>query len=263
VIPEGVTEIGERAFNQCKSLENVVIPSSVTYIKEGAFYGCENLKSVTLSEGIAKIGDSSFRFCPSLESIVIPGSVTNIGYCAFAECRNLETVTMSEGTAEIRGEGLRYLFKSFRQEQVDYMFQPEDRIPLTCIFCGPEAEGVVTAFLHASGRKLQFIKDPHKVRFVINCTISSTEVGSYVGSRGWGGAAKRWTRHISVYDIKAQQEIGSFMVTVNPSPVISRRFETINGHTLVTENGDDNDLIDTLNKAVRASGLVEKMLSAQ
>lgn len=47
VLPQGVTEIGEAAFKDCKNLESVTIPG-VTTIGEGAFYGCENLTSVLL-----------------------------------------------------------------------------------------------------------------------------------------------------------------------------------------------------------------------
>ena len=39
VIPDGVTEIGVRAFSKCvERLESVVIPKSVTKIDSSAFY---------------------------------------------------------------------------------------------------------------------------------------------------------------------------------------------------------------------------------
>ena len=41
-IPEGVTEIGEQAFDGCKSLKSVMIPASVTVIGENAFFNCSN-----------------------------------------------------------------------------------------------------------------------------------------------------------------------------------------------------------------------------
>lgn len=41
-----MTEIGNGAFYDCKSLESVVIPGSVTTIGEYAFEGCDNLKEI-------------------------------------------------------------------------------------------------------------------------------------------------------------------------------------------------------------------------
>lgn len=46
VIEEGVTSIGNYAFNACSGLTSVTIPNSVTSIGSSAFYGCTNLKTV-------------------------------------------------------------------------------------------------------------------------------------------------------------------------------------------------------------------------
>lgn len=42
IIPDGTTEIGSRAFEDCKDLEVVVIPHSVIVIRDIAFAGCSN-----------------------------------------------------------------------------------------------------------------------------------------------------------------------------------------------------------------------------
>ena len=46
VIPDSVTNIGEYAFRDCKSLTSVTIGNSVTSIGESAFNGCNKLKEV-------------------------------------------------------------------------------------------------------------------------------------------------------------------------------------------------------------------------
>ena len=48
VIPEGVTEIGARAFSDCEGLEEIVLPKSLKKIGEGCFAGCISLKKVTV-----------------------------------------------------------------------------------------------------------------------------------------------------------------------------------------------------------------------
>jgi hypothetical protein len=46
-IPQGVTSIGDYAFEYCQSLTSVTIPDSVTSIGDSAFFYCESLTSVT------------------------------------------------------------------------------------------------------------------------------------------------------------------------------------------------------------------------
>lgn len=66
VIPEGVTEIGNCAFYDCKSLASVSIPASVTEIGPEAFLGCESLKSVSIPRSVTKIGSFAFSGCDNL-----------------------------------------------------------------------------------------------------------------------------------------------------------------------------------------------------
>ena len=47
-IPNGITEIGEKAFGWCKCLSSIIIPSSVERIGEKAFENCNNLSVINL-----------------------------------------------------------------------------------------------------------------------------------------------------------------------------------------------------------------------
>ena len=100
-IPDSVTSIGDYAFLQCKSLTNVTIGRGVTSIGEAAFSSCLLLTSVTIPDSVTSIGDSAFNYCFRLTSITIPNSVMSIGDKAFAECQRLKHITISDGVKKI------------------------------------------------------------------------------------------------------------------------------------------------------------------
>ena len=101
VIPDGVTTIGEAAFEWCNWLESVEIPESVTVVGDSAFFWCMSLESVEIPESVTVIGDSAFSRCESLTSIEIPRGVTTIGDSAFSTCTSLMSVEIPEGVTAI------------------------------------------------------------------------------------------------------------------------------------------------------------------
>ena len=82
VIPDGVTSIGDFAFQNCESLTAVKIADSVTSIGNFAFWGCSALASVYIPDGLTSIGDGAFQTCDALAAIDIPESVMHIGRAA-------------------------------------------------------------------------------------------------------------------------------------------------------------------------------------
>ena len=101
VLHEGVKTIGLRAFAGCSSLPRIIIPSSVTAIVQEAFCDCSTLVEVVLNNGLQRIGEGAFARCISLTRIDIPPSVTEIDIEAFLGCTNLVTVVLHEGLKRI------------------------------------------------------------------------------------------------------------------------------------------------------------------
>jgi len=66
VIPDGVSRIGESAFQDCRGLLNVVLPESVTSIGTRAFSGCSSLKQVNIPSRVTSIGWDVFLGCSNL-----------------------------------------------------------------------------------------------------------------------------------------------------------------------------------------------------
>lgn len=104
-IEDGVTTIGNYAFNACNATE-ISMPASVTTIGRGAFrfahikrfempatmtevpdglfYG-SLIEEVVLPEGLTTISPQAFQQCTSLKQIYLPKTLNSIGFDAFAE----------------------------------------------------------------------------------------------------------------------------------------------------------------------------------
>jgi hypothetical protein len=136
-IPNGVTNIGDGAFQYCTRLVRITIPSSVTDIGDNAFIGCSSLSAITVDalnstytgvagvlfneaqttliqyppasaatsytipNSVTNIGDRAFQYSTSLISVTIPSSVSSIGNYAFSGCSSLTSVTIPASVRSI------------------------------------------------------------------------------------------------------------------------------------------------------------------
>ena len=100
-VPNGVTNIGDLAFFDCRSLTNITIPDSVTSIGNSAFQYCSSLKNIEMPKYMDNIGNYAFCMCSNLTSIVIPNGVTGIEERTFYECSNLTNVDIPDSVTNI------------------------------------------------------------------------------------------------------------------------------------------------------------------
>ncbi len=141
VIPNGVTEIKEYAFNGCTGITSITIPNSVTSIGGDAFNGCTGITSITIPNGVTSIGVSAFNGCTGITAVhisdlaawckidfrdsysnplyyahnlylngelvtdlVIPNGVTEIKEYAFNGCTGITSITIPNSVTSIGGD---------------------------------------------------------------------------------------------------------------------------------------------------------------
>lgn len=118
-IPEGITTIGDFAFDQCSALESVTLPSTLKEIGKMAFCDCKALKTINLPVSVKTIGPSAFSKsgltkmnlpngletieenafwgCEFLSEVTFPASIQTIEKSAFYKCIALTEVTLPNG----------------------------------------------------------------------------------------------------------------------------------------------------------------------
>lgn len=131
IIPNTVTSIGDCAFFDCSSLQQITIPDSIIQIGDAAFNNCSKLilisesprfsvqngllidtqynkiisytnkyNNLIIPNSVTSIGDFAFEHCSSLQQITIPDSVTSIGDWVFSECESLKQIIIPKNSVE-------------------------------------------------------------------------------------------------------------------------------------------------------------------
>ena len=93
-IPDGISVIGEAAFQGMNNIESVYLPDGLETISAGAFSGCKNLQTINIPDGVETIDRDVFNGCISLKTVKLPDSVKNMEAGAFAGCTSLEYVNI-------------------------------------------------------------------------------------------------------------------------------------------------------------------------
>ena len=94
-IPEGVTTIRSRAFNE-SPVVTLNLPASLTTLEQSAFIYSE-LKELAIPDGVETIPDRCFMGCGHLTKITFGASVKSIGVNAALTCGSLATLVFTTG----------------------------------------------------------------------------------------------------------------------------------------------------------------------
>lgn len=95
-----VTAVGDRAFADCRQLEDVTLPEGLVSVGEGAFSGCAALRSVSLPRSLETLGKDAFSGCAALTQIDFAGTETAFRKLAAGSGIDLARVTVTYGTPE-------------------------------------------------------------------------------------------------------------------------------------------------------------------
>ncbi|HBN56805.1 MAG TPA: hypothetical protein DD414_08515 [Lachnospiraceae bacterium] len=100
-VAEGITAIGDGAFQDGNLLTEITFPSTVKVIGKSAFSGCKWLGEVYGAENVERIDVQAFSGCGQLRHIELSGACQKIGARAFENCTFLEEILLPEGLEEI------------------------------------------------------------------------------------------------------------------------------------------------------------------
>ena len=110
-------------YDHIENIREVIISDGVTGIGNSAFQGALNLTEITWGESLETIGERAFSGCESLETVVLPDAVTTIGDHAFAYCKNMTDITFAKEVATI---GQYAFYQDANLKDVHYYGEPEN-----------------------------------------------------------------------------------------------------------------------------------------
>lgn len=159
VIPDGVQEIGRRAFANSK-VESITFPDSLRKIGYEAFVHCIKLNQIDFGSGIKEIGKTAFEWCSALTVLKLSQQIKKICEYAFKNCINLKKVILNDGLKMI--DCGAFDTHSSNMESV--------KLPKSLKHLGPDNFDTAKSIIIDEIPKKAFVK-----QLVENCTLSGVE----------------------------------------------------------------------------------------
>ena len=125
-LPEGITEIPNNTFSQCKQLSSVTIQGAVWRIGEYAFNGCEALTTIDLPDDVTEMGWYAFQNT-GLTEFRIPAGVTVLNGYVLADTKityleipvtvnRLDCLCFATNKTDEQGQPLKRTVKMFQRD---------------------------------------------------------------------------------------------------------------------------------------------------
>lgn len=103
-VPDGCTEIGDKAFKNCKYLDTLIISKTVNKIGKNIFAGCKELYHLEIpyigTDKMTPKKISHLGYYKSLTRITVTDA-HELAKHVFKNCESLETLTLNEGIRDI------------------------------------------------------------------------------------------------------------------------------------------------------------------
>ncbi len=102
-IPATVTEIEDRAFENCRMLSSVTFAKNgaLTRIGNWAFYNNHELTNIVIPEGVTEVGHAAFYGCTYLKEMTLPSTMQTIADNAFSQCQKVSKITVNATTPPV------------------------------------------------------------------------------------------------------------------------------------------------------------------
>ena len=91
VINEGITLIGDNAFEDANNLYDLELPNSLLVIRPRAFNKCRSIQEIDLPYGLHSVGQEAFGYT-AITTLTFPETISFIDSCVCCYCDNLKTV---------------------------------------------------------------------------------------------------------------------------------------------------------------------------
>ncbi|MCR5350777.1 MAG: leucine-rich repeat protein [Acholeplasmatales bacterium] len=104
VIPITIKSIGNYAFKNCLLLNNIENVERLEYVGEGAFYGCESITYQTLPDSLDTVPSYLYYGCEKLKSVT-GNNIKTIGEYSFYGCTELTEISTNTSIETVLNHG--------------------------------------------------------------------------------------------------------------------------------------------------------------